>query len=298
MKDALEFFILLAKHKNLSVVARELDITPPAATRRLAQLERRLGVRLANRSTRSVSLTDEGELLHAHAREILERFGQMENEVASRRDTPRGSLRVNASLGFGRRKISALVSEFAAQYPEVNFDLHVTDKPVDLIAGNIDLAIRFGSLPDRRLVARRLLVNRRYLCASPKYLRRHGEPLSLGDLANHRCIIHDQNDDAPGIWRFTKGHQTEVIKVQGAMTSNDGDIALSWALDGHGIMIRSEWDLKKYVNARRLRILLPEYTLDPADLYVYYPSRQNMPARVRAFIEFLAERLPKGVDAL
>lgn len=298
MKEALEFFVLVAKHRNLSVVARELDITPPAATRQLAQLEEKLGVRLANRSTRRLSLTHEGELLLNHARDILGRFATMEDEVAHSRDTPRGRLRINASLGFGRRKISALVSEFALRYPEVNFDLHVTDTPVDLIAENFDLAIRFGALPDRRLVARRLLANRRYLCASPKYLRKYGEPKTPSDLLEHRCIIHTQNNEAHGIWRFTQGQQTEVVKVRGAMSSNDGDIALGWALEGHGIMIRSEWDLKKYLNARRLRILLADYTLESADLYVYYPSRQNTPARVRAFTEFLAERLPQGTEAL
>lgn len=298
MKEALEFFVLLARHRNLSAVARELDITPPAATRQLARLEKHLGVRLANRSTRSISLTNEGELLLAHARNILDDFATMEDEVSNLRDTPRGLLNINASLGFGRRKISALVSEFAVLYPEVRFNLHVTDRPVDLIADNIDLAIRFGSLPDRRLIARRLLANRRYLCASPKYLRRYGEPTTVADLANHRCIIHNQNDEPHGVWRFTRGQHTEVIKVQAAMTSNDGDIALGWALEGHGVMIRSEWDLKKYLNARRLRILLPEFTLEPADLYVYYPSRDNMPARVRAFVDFLADRLPQGVDAL
>ena len=298
MKEALEFFVLLAKHRNLSAVARELDITPPAATRQLARLEKHLGVRLANRSTRNISLTNEGELLLTHARNILDDFATMEDEVSNLRDTPRGLLNINASLGFGRRKISALVSEFAVLYPEVRFNLHVTDRPVDLIADNIDLAIRFGSLPDRRLIARRLLANRRYLCASPKYLRRYGEPTTVADLANHRCIIHNQNDEPHGVWRFTRGQHTEVIKVQAAMTSNDGDIALGWALEGHGVMIRSEWDLKKYLNARRLRILLPEFTLEPADLYVYYPSRDNMPARVRAFVDFLADRLPQGVDAL
>lgn len=298
MKDALEFFVLLARHRNLSAVARELDITPPAATRQLARLEQRLGVRLANRSTRNISLTNEGELLLVHARNILEDFATMEDEVSNLRDTPRGLLNINASLGFGRRKISALVSEFAARYPEVRFNLHVTDRPVDLISENIDLAIRFGSLPDRRLIARRLLANRRYLCASPKYLRRYGEPATVADLANHRCIIHNQNDEPHGVWRFTRGRHTEVIKVQAAMTSNDGDIALGWALEGHGVMIRSEWDLKKYLNARRLHILLPEFTLEPADLYVYYPSRDNMPARVRAFVDFLADKLSQGVDAL
>src|SRR5690606_11922361 len=241
MDSELSFFVLLARHKNLSAVARALDITPPAATRKLMQLEDRLGVRLANRTTRSISLTSEGELFLEQARRILADIKAMEDSVTNHRRQPRGLLRVNASLGFGRRRISALASRFALKYPDIELDLQVTDKPVDLVANNVDLAIRFGTLPDRRLVARRLLSNRRYLCASPKYLKKHGEPISLADLAHHRCIIHNQNDEAHGIWRFSHQQHTEVIKVRGAMSSNDGDIALGWTLEGHGIMIRSEW---------------------------------------------------------
>ncbi|MFC3337834.1 LysR substrate-binding domain-containing protein [Paracandidimonas soli] len=297
MDSDLSFFVLLARHKNLSAVARELDLTPPAATRRLQLMEERLGVRLANRTTRSISLTSEGELFLAHAARILADIKEMEDSVSNQRHQPRGLLRINASLGFGRRRISSLASAFAQKYPDIELDLQVSDKPVDLIANHIDLAIRFGALPDRRLVARRLLSNRRFLCASPKYLKRHGEPATVAELANHRCIIHNQNDEAHGIWRFTRNHHTEVFKVRGAMTSNDGDIALGWALDGHGIMIRSEWDLNRYVETRRLKILLPEFMLEPADLFLYYPSRQNLPARVRVFIDFVAERFAQEAPA-
>lgn len=290
MDSELSFFVLLARHKNLSAVARALDVTPPAATRKLMQLENRLGVRLANRTTRSISLTSEGELFLEQAKRILADIKAMEDSVSNHRRQPRGLLHINASLGFGRRRISALASKFALKYPDIELDLQVTDKPVDLVAENIDLAIRFGALPDGRLVARRLLSNRRYLCAAPKYLKKYGEPQSLADLAHHRCIIHNQNDEAHGIWRFTRQQHTEVVKVRGAMTSNDGDIALGWTLEGHGIMIRSEWDLNKYVAARRLKIILPQFTLEPADLFLYYPSRQNLPARVRVFIDFLVKQ--------
>ena len=287
MTSNLLFFVLLAKYKNLSATARALDITPPAATKRLIQLEKQLGVRLANRTTRSINLTAEGELYLSQATKILADIKAMEDSLANNRVKPRGLLRVNTTLGFGRKTIAALVSEFAMKYPEIEVDLQVSDKPVDLIENNFDMAIRFGSLPDTRLVARCLLHNRRYLCASPKYLKKYGNPQNLSELASHRCIIHNQNDEAHGVWRFTHHQNTEVIKIHGALVSNDGDIALGWALDGHGIMIRSEWDLKKYLDSKRLQIILPEFTLESADLFVYYPSRQNLPARVRTLIEFL-----------
>jgi DNA-binding transcriptional LysR family regulator len=165
----------------------------------------------------------------------------------------------------------------------------VTDRPVDLVETGFDLAIRFGALPDKRLNARRIMSNRRFLCASPGYLERHGTPATLADLARHRCIIHRQNDDAYGIWRFLHHDHTEVVKVHGMLSSNDGDIVLGWALDGHGILIRSEWDLARYLDSGRLRVVLPEFTLPSADLFVYYPSRRNQTIRARAFIDYLVE---------
>jgi DNA-binding transcriptional LysR family regulator len=296
----LVFFVLLAKHSNLSATARALDMTPPAATKRLAQLERRLGVRLVNRTTRRVSLTREGEIYLQHASRILAEIREMEDQVSSSRAEPRGVLRVNATLGFGRTVIAPLVSAFAQRHPDVEVQLDVTDRPVDLVEQGIDVAVRFGALPDSRLSARRLLSNRRFLCASPGYLARFGTPQAPADLAEHRCIIHRQNDDAYGVWRFTRNRQTEAVKVQGALSSNDGDIVLGWALDGHGILIRSEWDLAKYLETGRLQRVLPAYTLAPADLYVYYPSREHVSARLRAFIDFLAhhfETAAGGVKA-
>lgn len=286
----LQFFVLLARHGNLTAAARELDLTPPAATKRLAQLEARLGVRLVNRTTRSVSLTAEGETYLHHATRILAEVREMEDAVSSSRSMPRGLLRVNATLGFGRTTIAPLVSEFAKRHPHVEVQLDVTDRPIDLVESGVDLAIRFGSLPDKRLNARRVMSNRRFLCASPRYLEQHGTPATLTDLSDHQCIVHRQNDDAYGIWRLMhKGH-TEVVKVQGMLSSNDGDIVLGWALDGHGILIRSEWDLAKYLESGRLRIVLPEFVQPSADLFVYYPSKRNQSARARAFVDFLVER--------
>jgi len=252
-------------------------------------MEQRLGVRLVNRTTRSASLTDEGDTYLRHATRILAAVSEMEDAVSRSREAPRGILRVNASLGFGRTTIAPLVSAFVQRYPQVEVQLDVTDRPVDIVEQGFDLAMRFGALPDTRLNARRIMSNRRFLCASPAYLQRHGNPTALADLARHRTILHRQNDDAYGVWRFTREGETVSVKVNGGLSSNDGDIVLGWALDGHGISIRSEWDLAKYLESGRLKVVLPDFLLPPADLFVYYPSRRNQPARMRAFIDFLVE---------
>jgi LysR family transcriptional regulator, transcriptional activator for dmlA len=286
----LEFFVLLGRYGNLSSVARDMDITPPAATKRLAQLETKLGVRLVNRTTRSVSLTAEGETFLHYATRILAEVKEMEDVVSSSRSVPRGLLRVNATLGFGRTTIAPLVSEFARRHPHVEVQLDVTDRPVDLVESGVDLAIRFGELPDKRLNARRIMTNRRLLCASPRYLERHGTPATLGDLASHQCIVHRQNDNAYGVWRLERDGEAHSVKVHGMLSSNDGDIVLGWAVEGHGILLRSEWDLAKYLESGRLRVVLPEFVQPLADLFVYYPNKRNQSLRARAFIDFLAER--------
>jgi LysR family transcriptional activator of dmlA len=277
----------------MSAAARDLDITPPAATKRLSQLEERLGVRLVNRTTRSISLTSEGEIYLHYATRILAEVREMEDVVSSSRSVSKGLLRVNASLGFGRTTIAPLVSKFVKLHPHVEVQLDLTDRPIDLVESGVDLAIRFGALPDKRLNARCIMPNRRLLCASPRYLERHGTPADLADLAVHRCIIHRQNDEAYGVWRLMHNGHSEVVKVQGMLASNDGDIVLNWALDGHGILLRSEWDLAKYLESGRLRIVLPEFVQPSADLFVYYTSKRNQTVRARALIDFLVEHFQK-----
>jgi LysR family transcriptional regulator, transcriptional activator for dmlA len=287
----LSFLVLVARHASLSAAARELNLTPPAVTKRLAQMEQRLGVRLLNRTTRSLSLTAEGELYLAHAGRILADIREMEEQVVGRGGAPKGLLRVNATLGFGRTTIAPLISRFAKAYPDVAVQLRLTDRPLDLVEEAFDLGIRFGALPDTRLSARKVMSNRRFLCAAPSYLKQFGEPQTLAELGAHRCILHRQNNDAPGVWRLTKGRKSESVKVGGTLSSNDGDVVLNWALDGHGILLRSEWDAKKYLDSGRLRQILKDYRPEPADLFVYYPSGRNMPVRLRAFIDFLVQGL-------
>lgn len=283
----LSFFVLLAKLGSMSATARELGLTPPAVTKRLMLMEQRLGVRLVNRTTRRISLTSEGESYLAQAAQILGSIRDMEESVSRSRAEPKGLLRVNATPGFGRMRIAPLVSRFAHAHPDVEVELQLTDRPISLVEEAYDLAIRFGELPDTRLSARKLMANRRFLCASPAYLKKAGEPQTPAELHRHRCILHRQNDDVYGTWRLEKGRKVELVKVRGAVSSNDGDVVLNWALEGHGIVQRSEWDAAKYLASGRLREVMPAYSLPPTDLYVYYLSRRNLPAKVRAFVDFL-----------
>ncbi|WP_416424359.1 LysR family transcriptional regulator [Pseudomonas sp. App30] len=286
----LSFFHLLAKQGSLVATARELGVTPPAVSKRLAALEARLGVRLVNRTTRSMSLTPEGELYFAHVARILAQIDEAEQLVSSSRATPKGLIRVNASLGFGRRHIGPALAAFFSHYPEVEIQLEISDHPLDLATHGFDLGIRFGSLPDAALHARKIASNRRLLCASPLYLEKHGTPVKLADLARHNCIFIRQNESPYGVWSFNHGGRTENVKVHGALGCNDGEVALNWALEGYGILLRAEWDIARYVRSGRLRLVLEDQTPTRADVYAVYPQQLHLSARVRRLIDFLIER--------
>ncbi|MCX7081063.1 MAG: LysR substrate-binding domain-containing protein [Pseudomonas sp.] len=291
----LSFFYLLANKGSLAATARELGVTPPAVSKRLTALEARLGIRLVNRTTRSMSLTSEGELYFSHAARILTQIDELEQLISSSRATPKGLIRVNASLGFGRRHIGPALAAFFAQYPEVEIQLEISDHPLDLATHGFDLGIRFGTLPDAAFHARKIASNRRLLCASPLYLDKYGTPQKLTDLQNHNCIFIRQNESPYGVWSFNHGGHTENIKVHGALGCNDGEVALNWALEGFGILLRAEWDIARYVRSGRLRLVLEDQTPTRADVYAVYPQQLHLSARVRSLIDFLIERF-KYID--
>jgi len=288
----LGFFSTLASAGSLSAAARELGITTPAVSKHLALMESRVGLSLVNRTTRRMSLTPEGELYLEHARRILGEIDDMGHLLGVSKATPKGLLRVNATLGFGRSHVAPLVSRFVRKYPQVQVQLQLSVNPPPLTEDAFDVCIRFGPPPDARVIARRIAPNRRLLCAAPAYLARHGLPKVPNDLTRHNCIGIRQGEEAYGVWRLTSGRAksatTEAVKVRGNLNTNDGEIAVNWALDGHGILMRAEWDINRYLKNGRLVHVLPQYYTPDADIHAVFPQRHQMAARVRAFVDFVA----------
>jgi len=288
----LGFFSTLASAGSLSAAARELGITTPAVSKHLALMESRVGLSLVNRTTRRMSLTPEGELYLEHARRILGEIDDMGHLLGVSKATPKGLLRVNATLGFGRSHVAPLVSRFVRKYPQVQVQLQLSVNPPPLTEDAFDVCIRFGPPPDARVIARRIAPNRRLLCAAPAYLARHGLPKVPNDLTRHNCIGIRQGEEAYGVWRLTSGRAksatTEAVKVRGNLNTNDGEIAVNWALDGHGILMRAEWDIDRYLKNGRLVHVLPQYYTPDADIHAVFPQRHQMAARVRAFVDFVA----------
>jgi len=298
----LRFFVLLMRHGSLARASQDIGITPSAASKRLAALEQRLGCRLLQRTTRRLRLTPEGERYLTEGSRLLLQLDGLEQSLTGGKAQPKGSVRVDATMGFGRQHVAPALSTFTLRYPEVTVQLHLGDRPLDMVAQGIDLQIRFGTLPDSRWTSRRLALNRRLLCAAPRYLARAGEPVAPGDLARHACLFIREGDETYGTWQFTRGRTTESVKVTGPLTTNDGTAALHWALDGHGVLARSQWEIAPHVRDGSLIVLLPEWRLPDADIMLVMPSRTHLPVKTRVLVDHLLEtfkdRRSRGDPAL
>lgn len=284
------FFVELVRHGSLSGLARAWGVTPPAISMRLNQLEKELGVRLLNRSTRQLSLTHEGEVYYSRGTALLADLADLNREVSSGSKTPKGLLKINAPMVLGRQKIAPIVYEFMALHPEIKIQLDLTNELANQIEQGYDASIRVGIPPDSRLVARKLASNRRYLCASPLYLDKSGHPAHPRELQNHQCLVHRRNENSH-IWRLSKDDLTESVKVQGNFSSTDGEVLMGCALQGYGIIGAGDWYIHKYLKSGRMRLILEDWNLPNWDIYATYPERVHLSAKTTRFIDFLAEKI-------
>ena len=248
------------------------------------------------RATRRLSLPREGELYLSSGSRILDDLSELEHLVTRSRGEPTGLLRVNASFGFGRARIAPAVSEFVARYPAMKILLHLTERPMNLQHEGFDLGIRFGEVPDARINSRLLLENRRWVCASPEYVARCGEPAVPHDLTRHACIVLRENESAYGTWHFSRAKRTETVKVDGALSSNDGSVVLHWALEGRGIVVRSQWEIERYLASGELVPLLSDWALPDANIHAIYLERNQLSVKLRTFVDFLGESLRRPAD--
>ncbi len=291
------FFSLLVDQGSMTAAAQQLGISQPAVSKRLSAIEQRLGVRLLQRTTRRISLTPEGETYLTMGSRVLDELEAMERLVSGSQDKPRGLLRVGATLGFGRRFIAPVLSKFTNSFPQVEVQLTLNDRPINIVEQGFDVIICFGDLPDSRLTARLLAHNRRILCAAPSYLERAGMPESPKSLSQHKCLFIREGDETYGTWQFKRGQSVESVKVRGPLTSNDGESVMRWALEGHGIMIRSAWDVSPALRNGNLLEILPEWGLPSADIYVVFATQNHMSAKTRALVDFLLSEFKTHRDS-
>lgn len=299
--DDLAFFQQLARAGSLTATARTLGLSLSAVSKRLKQLETRLGVTLAQRTTRRLTLTAEGERYLARGAAILEELTELEETLGEQRAALSGPLTVNATFGFGRRHVAPLLSAFCRQHPGIEAGLELTNFPLNLGERDVDVGIRVGEPPDSRLVARRILANRRVLCASPGYVARMSPLESPADLAVHPCMVLRENASDYALWRFQHrdgAGARQTVKVDGPLASNDGEVIVRLALDGHGIALRSWWDVHAHLESGALVELLPAWQGVRADFHAVYAQRRHVPLRIRAFIAYLEQEMGRRVPPL
>jgi DNA-binding transcriptional LysR family regulator len=279
-------FVEVVARGSLSAAARAEGIAPAMIGRRLDALEARLGVKLMQRTTRKLVLTDEGAAFLEDCQRILSELEDAESAVTARSVRASGHLLISAPAGFGRQHVAPLLPSFLADHREVTVDLNLNDRVVDVVGESVDVAIRIASLSDSSLVGVKLADNHRVLVASPAYLKRHGAPTSLADLARHNCLALSSDGSQRG-WTFLEGGKLVTLKVAGNMTCNDGEVLHDWALAGRGLAWRSMWEVGQEIEADRLCTVLDQFAAPGNDIYAMFAQRRHLPLRIRAFVDFL-----------
>lgn len=289
----LELFVQVAETGSLSRAAEALDLSNAAASRHLQSLEDRLGARLVERNTRRLYLTDTGQEFFGRAKAVLADLKDAEDAVNASTLNPTGTLRVTASLSFAMHHVAPLLREYTQRYPNVTVHVEAANRYLDIIDNNIDVAIRTREFePDSNITVRRLATTRRILAASPRYLSAHGRPRTLEDLAQHKLLIYTYANN-PSELRFTRDGHTTTLQVKSLLESNDGQILRAAALDGMGILVQPTYILYEDMVAGRLVPVLDDWDLPRLTINLAYPSRKHLSAKVRTFIDFMAEHFAK-----
>ncbi|MCY1213897.1 HTH-type transcriptional regulator DmlR [compost metagenome] len=275
---------------SISAAARSLDLSVAVASQRLQRLERDLGVRLLHRTTRRLHATPEGAVLAEQGRALVDDLEALGASLRQAGTGISGTLRVTTSSSFGRLYVSPLLPRFLEQHPGLSVSVNLNDNVLDLVSAGFDLAIRIGALDDSTLVARRLAINRRVLCAAPDYLRRRGTPHTPQDLARHDCLVLVGSQGRQDVWRLGDGQGGEIaVRVRGRIEANTGELLSDAALAGFGIALHSTWHVGGDLRAGRLVQVLPDFPMADTGIYAVMPQRRLVPPRVRAFVDYLAQ---------
>jgi DNA-binding transcriptional LysR family regulator len=290
--DDLRFFNALAKCATLAECARKLDVTPPAVTQRLRALEERIGIRLIDRSGRTITLTDEGALVASHGTIVADAMEALTEALSDRKNAVSGHLRVAAPHGFGRIHVAPVLDAFAKTHPGVTGTLDLSDFPGARLVDTCDVIIHIGAPGALNEIVTTLAPNRRILCASPDYLANAASIQAPSDLVRHRCLVVRENDEDVTLWRFLHpSRQPETVRIHPTLCSNDGAVVREWAIAGQGVAIRSEWNIAGDLAAGRLKRVLPAWEAPAADVVAMLGTRAGRSARTTAFLALLRQSL-------
>lgn len=287
--DGIAVFAAVVEAESFSGAARTLRRSKAAVSVQIQKLEDRLNVRLLNRTTRQLSMTDEGRAYYEHARRILDEAKEAQDALDNLKSEPRGTLRLNAPMSFGRLHLGAAIAEFMMLHPDIHIDLDLNDRQVDVVEDGYDMAIRIADLPDSSLIARRLAPCRRVVIGSPDYWDRHGRPEHPEELSDHEALMYSYLPE-PDKWTFRDGSRPIVVPVKGRYHANNGEVLLDAAIRGLGMYLCPTFFCCNELQQGTLETVLMDYEVEPISVYAVYPHRRHLATRVRAFVDFLSDR--------
>jgi DNA-binding transcriptional LysR family regulator len=287
----LALLVRIAEKGGLAAAGRDLGLSPATVSERLVSLEAHYGAKLLNRTTRSISLTDEGRVLVEGAKRLLAEADELEALIRHGAEKLSGPIRVSAPFDLGSNRIAPLLDNFLELHPNLQIDLSLTDSYVDLVGQGIDVGVRFGNLKDSQLHARKIGENRRIVCASPDYIKRHGAPQHPNELQNHNCILMRFGESIDNEWSFRSGSKDFTVRVKGNRITNDGAQVRKWCVQGFGVVLKSIWDVEHHLACGELVQLLADFAPPPSTLQIVYADGQGMPRRTRMLIDHLANEL-------
>ncbi len=283
----IEAFVDVAEKGSLASAALVQHITPVMLGRRIDALERRLGVKLMHRTTRHLTLTEQGVLYLDQCKKLLSDLGYADKLVSEGRHKVTGHLIVSAPAAFGRKHVAPHAPAFVSAHSELQISFNLTDRVVDLVREGYDLGIRIGGTIDPSFVAVKIASNRRVVCGTPDYFHRHGMPRHLSDLARHNCLSFNLQGGQQRGWYFQENGKPVTIKAAGNLDCNDGELLHRWASEGLGLAWRSTWEIEAQLKSGQLVTVLDEYALPQYDIMAVYPQQRHLPAKVRYFIDWL-----------
>lgn len=285
--DSLALFVRIVERGGLAAAGRDLGLSPAGVTERLASIEAHYGTKLLNRTTRAISLTDEGKILLESARQLLSDANDIDARIRLGSQQISGTIRLSASLDLGRNMVARILDDFMQKHPAISIELMLSDGYVDIVGQGLDLAVRLGELKDSSLNAVKLGANQRIVCAAPAYLQKYGAPVQPCDLLDHNCLLMRFGSGIDREWAFLEEDRKKIYAVHGNRIANDGGLVRAWCIQGHGIALKSYWDIKHDLDAGRLVALLTPFLMPATAIQVLYPGGRAVPKRVRALIDFL-----------
>jgi DNA-binding transcriptional LysR family regulator len=298
--DNIAVFVRVVELGNLSAAGRDMRISPAVASNRIKELEKHLGVRLFNRTTRQLMPTEHGTVFYSGAKQVLEAITEAEAAVSALSGQPRGTIRVTAPLGLGRRLIASGIPEFRDKYPDIEVRLRLSDHDVDMMKEGIDVAFRLGVLEDSSLRMRGIMDCERVLVAAPAYLEARGEPTDPGELIakRHDCLMLRYPGMREHFWTLKTSAGPTKFEVRGPFDSDDGDVLTGWALSGRGIINKPRFEVEPFIRDKRLKVILPDTPPTPVQLAAVYPHKKLQDPKVRLLLDFMAERCQRLIKDL